>query len=152
MRKTETWVLQADVARARVVRKPERALDMAKAPMETIFEAGAEHRPLRDIMTDALARSFASVSVSRSARKCHSDPVSDETRKFARSLLSDSDAHLALGDFEQLVISASPRMLGALWEVMPERLAAVVNSEDQATRSSEDQAAGSSNFGTSSRR
>ena len=97
--------------------------------MQTIFEAGAEHLPLRDIMADAPGRTFASVGTRRSAMEYHSDPVRDETRKFARSLLADLDTRLSAGEFDRLVICAPPRMLGALREAMPERIAAVVRSE-----------------------
>lgn len=129
MHKAEIWILLADAARARVMRNPEYSGDMEHAPVETIFEVTAEHRPLRDIMTDAPGRSFASVGARRSAMEYHSDPVRDETRKFAASLLSDIEARFNAGDFDQLVICAPPRMLGVLREVMPNKLTSVVRSE-----------------------
>lgn len=129
MRKTEIWVLLADAARARVVRHTDHGGDMEQAPVETIFEASAEHRPLRDIMADAPGRSFASTGARRSAMEYHADPVRDETRRFALSLLSDLEARRAAGDFDQLVICAPPRMLGVLRELMPAGLAAVVRAQ-----------------------
>ena len=82
MRKPETWILLADATRARVLRSPESPqAGAARVPMQTIFEAGAEHLPLRDIMADAPGRTFASVGTRRSAMEYHSDPVRDETRK-----------------------------------------------------------------------
>jgi protein required for attachment to host cells len=129
MHRIETWVLLADASRARVLRAPERAVDGMHAPIETIFEAGAEHLRLGDIMADAPGRSFQSVGTSRSAMEYHSDPVRDETRRFAFSLLSDLETRFAAGEFEQLVICAPPRMLGALRDAMPDRIAAAVRSE-----------------------
>lgn len=102
---------------------------MEQAPVETIFEASAEHRPLRDIMADAPGRSFASTGARRSAMEYHADPVRDETRRFALSLLSDLEARRAAGDFDQLVICAPPRMLGVLRELMSAGLAAVVRAQ-----------------------
>lgn len=129
MRKTEIWVLLADAARARLVRHPEHAGNMEQAPVETIFEVSAEHRPLRDIMADAPGRSFASIGARRSAMEYHADPVRDETRRFALSLLSDLEARRGAGDFDQLVICAPPRMLGLLRELMPTGLASVVRAQ-----------------------
>lgn len=129
MRKTEIWVLLADAARARVVRHVNHAGDMEQAPMETIFEASAEHRPLRDIMSDAPGRSFASTGARRSAMEYHADPVRDETRRFAIALLSQLEDRRAAGAFAQLLICAPPRMLGVLRELMPAALAAVVRAQ-----------------------
>lgn len=59
----------------------------------------------------------------------HSDPVRDQTRRFAEAILSDLEDRLDRKEFEQLVIYAPPRMLGALREAMSERMALVVISE-----------------------
>lgn len=129
MRKSEVWILLADAARARVVRAPERSHDMKQAPLETIFESTAERRPLREIMADTPGRSFASTGTRRSAMEYHSDPLREETRKFAASLLSTLKTRFAAGEFDQLVICAPPRMLNALREAMPEGLSAIVRSQ-----------------------
>lgn len=129
MHKPEIWILLADAARARVLKKPGRAPDMMQAPAEIVFEAEAEHRPLRDIMADAPGRSFASSGGRRSAMEYHSDPVREQTRRFATSVLADLEARFDAGEFDELVICAPPRMLGALREAIPEKLAAVVRSE-----------------------
>ena len=129
MHRAGSWLLLADAARARVVRFPKHAGGPEHAPLETVFERNAEHRPLRDIMADAPGRSFASTGAHRSAMEYHSDPVLEETRNFAIALLNDLEARLDAGEFERLVICAPPRMLGLLREVMPRRLAAVVHSE-----------------------
>ncbi len=129
MRRIETWVLLADASRARVLRAPERAVDGMHAPIETIFESSVEHLRLGDIMTDAPGRSFQSVGTSRSSMEYRSDPVLDETRRFAADLLSQLETRLAAGEFDQLVICAPPRMLGLFRDAMPDRIAAAVSSE-----------------------
>lgn len=129
MKKIGIWALLADAARARVLRHPGRAIDRAGAPMETIFEVSAEHRPLREIMTDAPGRSFASTGARRSSMEYHSDPAREETRRFAQAILSDLEDRLARQESEQLVIYAPPRMLGLLREAMSERMTSVVISE-----------------------
>lgn len=129
MHKTEIWVLLADAARARVVRHVNRAGDAEQTPMEIIFEASADPRPLRDIMADAPGRSFASTGARRSAMDYHADPVREETRRFATSLLSDLETRRLAGEFDQLVICAPPRMLGILRDHMPTGLAAVVRAQ-----------------------
>lgn len=126
MRKTKIWVLLADAGRVRVVRAVHHAGNMGQDPLETVFERTAEPRPLREIMSDAPGRSFASTGARRSAMEYPADPVRDETRRFAGSLLSDLEARRGAGDFDQLVICAPPRMLGILREVMPTELAAVI--------------------------
>ena len=107
MGKPEIWIFWRDATRARVLRSPESLqAGTARVPMRTIFEAGAEHLPLRDIMADAPGRTFASIGTRRSAMEYHSDPVRDETRKFARSLLANLDTRLTAGEFDRLVICA----------------------------------------------
>lgn len=129
MHKTEIWVLLADATRARVVRLAGHEGEMAQAPVETIFEASAEHRPLREIMSDAPGRSFASSGTRRSAMEYHSDPVRDETRRFAITLLSHLEDRRVAREFDQLVICAPPQMLGVLRDLMPTGLASVVRAQ-----------------------
>lgn len=128
MRKPVIWILLADATRARVVRIPQHSHDFQQAPLETTLEVSAEHRPLREIMADRPGRSFTSITGRRSAMEYRSDPVRDETRSFATSIMSAVEARFKRGDFDQLVICAPPRMLDALRETMPEALAAVINS------------------------
>ena len=129
MSKPETWILVADAARARVVRNPDRSPEMHQTSLETVLEASAEPRPLREVMADRPGRSFASTGARRSAMEYRSEPLRDATRHFAASLLHSLEARLAAGDFGHLVICAPPRMLDALRKTMPDALAAVVVSQ-----------------------
>lgn len=123
MRKPVTWIVLTDAARARVVRNPPRSHDLHQPPLETVLEVSGVRRPLREIMADRPGRSFASTGARRSAMAYHSDPVRDETRSFAASIVSAVAARFEAGDFDRLVICAPPRMLNALRETMPDALA-----------------------------
>ncbi len=129
MTHASTWILIADAARARVVRKPVHPSDARQIPLETVFEASADPRALREIMADRPGRSFASTGARRSAMEYHSDPVREQTRGFAASLLKTLETRFTAGDFEELIICAPPRMLSALREAMPEELETAVSSE-----------------------
>ena len=97
-----------------MVRNPRRSNELGLPPLETVFEVGTEHRPLREIMADGPGRSFASTDARRSAMEYHSDPLLDDTCRFATSIVSALEARFERGDFDGLVICALPRMLNAL--------------------------------------
>ena len=129
MRRPIGWILIADATHARVVKGPRRSDDLHGPPLETVFETSTDHRPLRKIMADRPGRSFASTGARRSAMEYRSDPVRDETRRFAASIVSALQARFERGEFDKLMICAPPRMLNALRKTLPEALAAVVRSE-----------------------
>ena len=91
--------------------------------MQTIFEAGAEHLPLRDIMADAPGVAPSPRSA-HAARRWSTTSIRCATRRgsLPGQLLADLDTRLAAGEFDRLVICAPPRMLGALREAMPKGL------------------------------
>lgn len=129
MPRTETWVLLIDAAHARVLRRPERHPETATAPLETILDLATRHRPLREIMADRPGREHSSVGHGRSAMEYASDPVRDETRRFAQAVLADLEDRLANDEFSRLIVYAPPRMLGILREEMPAALARTVAAE-----------------------
>jgi protein required for attachment to host cells len=129
MRKLAIWVLLADATRARVVRYPARLHVSHEASLETLLEFRAERQPLRKIMADRPGRSFASTGARRSAMEYHSDPVRDEMRRFAASIISALDVRFARGEFDRLVMCAPPRMLSALREALPATLAASATTQ-----------------------
>jgi protein required for attachment to host cells len=129
MRKVDTWVLLADAERARVLRYPERTADMAATPLDTVFETATTHLPGREIMADAPGRGFASTGARRSSMEPRSDPVRDQTRRFAEAILAQLEERLARKEFAQLMIFAPPRMLGDLRDAMSEQMAATVVSQ-----------------------
>lgn len=129
MQRPVTWVLLIDAGEARVLRKPDPAPEMANLPLETVLDRTSDVRPLREIMSDKPGRSFSSHGHGQSAMEYSSDPVRDETRAFARDILTELDARLKTGDFARLLVYAPPRMLGLLREVMPDGLAGAVAGE-----------------------
>jgi protein required for attachment to host cells len=129
MHNPETWVLLADASRAKVVRIPRHMAGAPREAIETVLEFGAEHRQLREIMADEPGRSYASTGKRRSAIEYHSDPVREQTRAFARTIVSELEERFAQADFERLVVCAPARMLGALREARSEALADVTFKE-----------------------
>ena len=130
MRTPTIWILVADGTRARAVRSPRQpGSDGMHQPLETTFEAETEIQPLREIMADKPGRAFESAGVQRSAMEYHSDPVRAEMEAFARLIVEALEARRVKGEFDQLIVCAAPRMLGAIREAMPESLAATVTRQ-----------------------
>lgn len=112
MSSTEARILQ-DIAPGRLDDAPELVLT-------------AEHKDLRDIMSDKPGRSFASEGSGRSAMEYSSDPVKDAKRAFVDQVASLLHGHFVKHDFSHLAIFAGPEMLGLLREGLPPDLAHAV--------------------------
>ncbi|WP_420848022.1 host attachment protein [Nitratireductor luteus] len=127
MKKPRTWILVADGAKARIVRKLACDTEIGERLDDLIYEV--EHKPLRQIMSDRPGRSFESCGARRSAIEYHSDPVRDRQVRFALMLSEHlQDRHTA-GQFDRLAIVAEPRMLGILRQLLPQTLKELVVSE-----------------------
>jgi protein required for attachment to host cells len=83
MRKTITWVVVADGARARLLvnEGPGKGLDELPDG-----EMAAEHAPSRDIQADRPGRTFDSAGEGRHAKEPPTDPHRDAKRRFAREV------------------------------------------------------------------
>jgi Protein required for attachment to host cells len=73
MKAKRIWVLVADGARARIIRELVLGADAGERLDDIVFDA--EHKQLREIMSDRPGRTFASQGARRSAMEYHSDPV-----------------------------------------------------------------------------
>ena len=122
-----TWGLAIDGARARILRDLEEDLHGAPIPEEL----GLEVKPLKlgEIMSDRPGRSQASVGSARSAMDYASDPVRDAERAFGEEVLWLLGSHLRRGDFDRLVVAASPRLLGVLRDLRSREIAAATVAE-----------------------
>ncbi|HMB48370.1 MAG TPA: host attachment protein, partial [Afifellaceae bacterium] len=125
-RKLKTWILIADASRARILENdgPGRGV---QALANRIYEA--EHRKAGDIMADRPGRTFDSAGSGRHAKAYRSDPVREEERAFAASLVGNLQQAHEKGDFDRLILIAPPKMLGDLRAQLPESLQAVIHAE-----------------------
>ena len=108
MKAAQTWVLIADGARARVVRRTLANMDAE----DLLFRF--DHKQLGEIMSDRPGRSFASTGTRRSAMEYRSEPEKDQESRFAEAIVAELERHLRGQEFERLAIVAEPRMLGLL--------------------------------------
>jgi protein required for attachment to host cells len=82
----------------------------------------SEQRRLRDIMSDRPGRSFDSVGKGRHSMEYSSDPVREDERQFARTLVDLLEVELAANAFDRLVLVAPPQTLGDLRSMLSKRL------------------------------
>lgn len=126
MKPPKLWVLVADASRARIVRN---FAPSQKLVEDTELVVRSEHRRLKEIMTDKPGRSFAPVGSRRSSMEYRSNPVREDEKSFARTIVDMLNIHRLAGDFDQLAIYAAPRMLGDLHRILPASLRRVTIAE-----------------------
>ncbi len=108
--KDVVWALVMSATQARIIK------GIAKGATDDTPELtlDAEHKDLREIMSDKPGRSFSSVGPGRSAMEYASDPVKDAKRAFVDEAVTLLQDHFAKHDFTHLAIFAGPEMLGLL--------------------------------------
>lgn len=112
MKKTVTYVLVADGARARLYANhgPGKGLQ----PVSGATHKSDLHHHDRDILADKPGRAFNSVGNSRSAMEPQTDWHRFEKHKFAREMAKVLDAAAASKSFDRLILVAPPATLGDL--------------------------------------
>ena len=126
MRKTITWILVADGARARIFANagPGKGLQPA---IDQDF--AAELHPSREIVSDRPGRVKESASSTRHAMEARVDWHRFEKEKFAKSMAKLLDEAAERGAFGRLVLVAPPRTLGDLRGALNARTRALVAGE-----------------------
>lgn len=123
MLKPKTWALVSNGVRARVLRGLESSA--SDGPEELIFKSKSTH--LQNALADRSGRSFASDgSGRRSAMDAGSDPIFRDMQDFAHEILGVLRRRFKRGEFRQLAVFASPRMIGILRADWPPDLGQVV--------------------------
>ena len=119
MAEPATWVVVADAGRARLFRY--RGL---KQPLEPALDQELIHatRRNREIASDRAGRSFDRAGEGRHGMEPGTDPQRHEQQQFALEIARLLEDHYNKGDFERLVLIASPGMLGDLRSNLPELL------------------------------
>lgn len=124
---TETWVLVADAAGARVL----RAL-AGKPAFELVSEETHEEGRAKpgELVSDRPGRSLDSTHAGgRHAMEPDTDLRRAELQRFVRRLAAMLDTAAGAGRFDELVLVAPPRFLGELRAALPERAAGRVRRE-----------------------
>lgn len=113
--KDVVWALVMSSTQARIIR------GIARGAVDDVPELTlhAEHRDLREIMSDKPGRSFSSVGSGRSAMEYASDPVRDAKRAFVDEVVTLLHRHFAQHDFTHLAIFAGPELLGLVRDGLP---------------------------------
>lgn len=124
---SETWVLVADGARARLFRADRRNRSLELVEEE---DSSAARAKAADIVTDRPGRHFDGNTLGqRSAMEPSTDPKQLEKRRFARHLASRLGEARRAGRFDDLVIVAAPQTLGDLRAELPPAVASHVTAE-----------------------
>lgn len=123
MKPNITWILVADGGRARVLTNSGPGKGMTQVEG---LDFQDQHLRARDIDTDRPGRSYSSAGHGRSAIEPHSSPVEQREMAFVGKLAELLEARRSAGEFQRLVIVASPVALGELRGVMSEPLKAAI--------------------------
>jgi protein required for attachment to host cells len=118
MKRKNTWILVADSTRARLLQKTEPSGYQDIGGVDFI---GDSRRSI-EINSDRPGRSFDSHGSGRHAMEPSTDPQELEKRRFAERLGAHLDDQCALKAFDQLVVIASPHMLGDLRDVFSDQV------------------------------
>lgn len=111
MKKTITWILIADGARARVFKNegPGKGVQLALDQ-----EFSGENLASRDLVSDKSGRTFDSGGDGRHAKVPHSDPHRNAKHDFAREMAKFLDQENTKNSYDRLIIVAPPQTLGDL--------------------------------------
>ena len=125
-KKTRTWILVADSARARVVawNGPDQAVTQVDG-----FDLRAPHLKSSDVSSDRPGHIQESAGEVRHAHQPHSDPVRVSEKRFAKRVTAELMEHFEAKAFDRLILVAGPTMLGDLRDEIPKPLQAIVRSE-----------------------
>lgn len=119
-----TWVVIADGSRARICAKKR-----AKLVEVHVIEHPPGRSKARDLVTDGLSTTFASVGSARHGVGSTTSPKVHEQQNFARFLANRLESGRTANRFDQLVLIAPPSFLGLLRENMTTPLARCVTQE-----------------------
>lgn len=127
MKKTVTYILVADGARARLYAN--HGVGKGLQPVSGATHKADLHHHDREILTDKPGRTFSSVGRSRSAIEPHTEWHRFEKHKFAREMARILDAAAETKSFDRLILVAPPATLGDLRMEMGEATRKMVTAE-----------------------
>jgi protein required for attachment to host cells len=121
MRKRTTWLATFNGATAHIYR--------CDVPAGKIFLVENEEGPHKPAFADHPGKVYESASSARSAAEPHTDPERALEDSFVGKVVEKLAAQARAGLFDQLIVAAGPRALGAFRKVAPKDLSAKVISE-----------------------
>jgi protein required for attachment to host cells len=127
MKKTVTYVLVADGARARLYAN--HGVGKGLQPVSGATHKADLHHHDREILSDKPGRAFSSVGSGRSAMEPHTDWHRFEKHKFAREMAKVLDAAAANKAFDRLILIAPPATLGDLRTELGDAARKLVSAE-----------------------
>lgn len=127
MKKTVTYILVADGARARLYSNHGVGKGL-QAVSGATHKADLHHHD-REILTDKPGRAFNSVGSGRSAMEPQTDWHRFEKHKFAREMAKVLDAAAASKAFDRLILIAPPATLGDLRTELGDAARKLVSAE-----------------------
>jgi protein required for attachment to host cells len=127
MKKTVTYILVADGARARLY--VNQGVGKGMQPVSGATHKADLHHHDRDILSDKPGRAYNSVGQGRSAMEPQTEWHRFEKHKFAREMAKVLDAAAANKVFDRLVLVAPPATLGDLRMELGEATRKMVTAE-----------------------
>ena len=127
MKKTVTYILVADGARARLY--VNNGVGKGMQPVSGATHKADLHHHDRDILTDKPGRAFNSVGEGRSAMEPQTEWHRFEKHKFAREMARVLDAAAANKAFDRLILIAPPATLGDLRTELSDATRKMVTAE-----------------------
>lgn len=115
MKRTMTWVLIADGARARIAWNDGPGRGVRPLDRE---ELQGRNLPGREIMSDRPGRTFDSAGQGRHAMEPPTDPREHERRIFLNELAALLHREQQQGHYDRLVLVAPPKALGILRDAL----------------------------------
>lgn len=125
-RQETTWVLTADDSKARVMEWRGRLSGLSEISGGTF---ASEHKAARDIFSDRPGRSHESATPTRHAMEYRTPAEEQERRRFVQELSQWLQKAQEAQRFEQLVLVAAPKTLGALRKQLPQSVQDLVKGE-----------------------
>jgi protein required for attachment to host cells len=126
MKKTVTWVVVADGARARLFANEGPGKGLTPIPNG---DMAGDHQPARNINADRPGRTFDSSGEARHAKEPSGDPHRNAKRDFAHLVAARLDDGNKQHAFDRLVLVAPPRALGDLRACLENGVRAKVSAE-----------------------
>ena len=127
MKKTVTYILVADGARARLYAN--HGVGKGLQPVSGATHKADLHHHDREILTDKPGRAFSSVGSGRSAIEPQTEWHRFEKHKFAREMAKVLDEAAANKAFDRLILVAPPATLGDLRMELGEATRKMVSAE-----------------------
>ena len=127
MKKTVTYVLVADGARARLYAN--HGVGKGLQPVSGATHKADLHHHDRDILTDKPGRASSSIGNGRAALEPQTDWHRFEKHKFAREMAKVIDAAAANKAFDRLILVAPPTTLGDLRMELDEQTMKLVSGQ-----------------------